>query len=72
MNNSVIKKRLPDSPSYGEIAKRVSRVLIFYDKLRETIMKEDIKIQPFDLVSNSLQGKYEFYPIPEEYYLIQN
>ena len=52
MNNSVIKRRLSDSPSYGEIAKRVSRVLIFYDKLRETILKEDIKIQPFDLVSN--------------------
>jgi hypothetical protein len=51
-NNSLIKKRLSHSASYDEIAKRVSRVLIFYDKLRETKIIENVKTQPIDLVSN--------------------
>ncbi len=52
MSNLVIKKRLSDTTSYEEIAERVARVLIFYDKLRVTKVIENIKVQPFDLVSN--------------------
>ena len=55
MNNTVVRKRfshLNNSISFDELAKNVARIQIFYDELQETIISEEIKTQPFDLVSN--------------------
>ena len=54
MNNSIVQKRLSNLKNntiYDDLAKNIGRVQIFYDKLEQTIITEDIKTQVFDLVS---------------------
>ena len=50
-NESLIRKLNPNM-NFEEMRKSLTRIIIFYDEMKETIFTEEIKIQTFDLVSN--------------------
>ena len=50
-NLSIFRTKYPNI-SYEEMRKSVARVEIFYDEMKETIISENIKMGPSELISN--------------------
>ena len=51
-NEPLIREKMSNNISYEEFRQSVARVIIFYDELKDTLISEEIKTKPGDLVSN--------------------